>query len=108
MVLCRRRAPLALRCGAMNDLPRWVDSNQAAEILCVPPGTLAYWRETRRGPAYYRVGESATSRVRYKVSDLIAWMETRRVEPDADVPQPIRPEVTIRPPRSQRRGRYWG
>ncbi len=38
--------------------------------------TVYRWNSTRTGPAYYRLGNS----IRYRTSDVEAWLESRRVE----------------------------
>lgn len=50
--------------------------SEAAKLLQVAPGTLSVWRSTKRYPLpYIKVGR----RVRYRRSDLEAWLESRRV-----------------------------
>ena len=53
---------------------------QAAEILGVSPGTLEVWRSAKRYPGliYVKVGRL----VRYRRSDLLAWLESRTVSPE--------------------------
>jgi len=43
------------------------------------PRTLAAWRLHRKGPPYIRIGSS----VRYRRSDLDAWLDRNRVDPAA-------------------------
>lgn len=51
-----------------------LDEKQAAEILTVEPGTLSVWRSTGRYKIpFVKVGR----RVRYRHSDLLAWLESR-------------------------------
>jgi len=53
-----------------------LDEKQAAEILNVTPGTLSVWRCTRRYPIpYVKVGRA----VRYRLSDLETYMQSRTV-----------------------------
>ena len=40
---------------------------------------LAQWRHKGRGPAFYRLGR----KIIYRGSDLNAWAETHRIEPEA-------------------------
>lgn len=40
--------------------------------------TLARWRHEGRGPAFIKSG----SRVLYRGSDVLAWLESRRVKTD--------------------------
>ncbi len=51
-----------------------LDEKQAAEVLTVEPGTLSVWRSTGRySIPFVKVGR----RVRYRRSDLMAWLESR-------------------------------
>lgn len=51
-----------------------VDDKAAAEILDTTPGTLSVWRSTGRyALPFVKVGR----KVRYRVSDLEAWIEKR-------------------------------
>lgn len=53
-----------------------VDENGAAKFLQVKPNTLTNWRCTKRYPIpYIKVGRC----VRYRVSDLLQFMESNRV-----------------------------
>jgi excisionase family DNA binding protein len=53
-----------------------LDEAAAAAILGVTPGTLSVWRCTRRYDLpYVKVGR----RVRYRASDLEAWLQSRTV-----------------------------
>lgn len=51
-----------------------LNEREAAEILDASPGTLSVWRSTDRyNIPFIKVG----SKVRYKRSDLEAWLESR-------------------------------
>jgi len=51
-----------------------VDEKAAAEFLDTTPGTLSVWRSTGRyALPFVKVGR----KVRYRVSDLEAWLEQR-------------------------------
>ena len=50
---------------------------EAAEFLGIPEGTLAQWRSQRRGPPFIKL---ELRLVRYRVSELEAWLEGRTVE----------------------------
>lgn len=51
-----------------------VDEKAAAEILCTTPGTLSVWRSTGRyALPFLKIGR----KVRYRISDLDAWLEQR-------------------------------
>ena len=57
----------------MND---FLTPEELARILRVRPTTLANWRCSARGPAYFRF----EGVVCYRVGDVVAWMEEHRVE----------------------------
>lgn len=61
----------------MRDIQTLFDTEQAAAYLGCAISTLEWYRFDGRGPAYYKTGR----RVRYKLSDLDAYMEAGRVEP---------------------------
>ena len=62
--------------AVIRDAARLVDEKIAAEILGVTAGTLSVWRCTRRYPLpYVKVGRA----VRYRLSDLEAFMQSRTV-----------------------------
>ena len=57
-----------------------LDERAAAELLDVSPGTLSVWRSTGRYKLpFLKVG----SKVRYRRSDLLAWLESRTRETGA-------------------------
>jgi len=51
---------------------------QAAAYLSVAPKTLARWAAQSRGPRYARSGDRR-GRCWYALSDLDAWLESRKV-----------------------------
>ena len=53
------------------DTLRLVDTPAAADILQLYPRTLENWRSLGRGPRYVKCGK----RVRYRVSDLLKYLE---------------------------------
>jgi len=54
----------------------YLNTTQAAEFLGVTIGTLEVWRCSKRYPIpYLKCGRL----VRYRRSDLIAWLESREV-----------------------------
>lgn len=54
-----------------------LDDKAAAAILDVTPGTLGVWRSTGRyGIPFIKVGR----KVRYRLADLQAWLESRTRE----------------------------
>jgi hypothetical protein len=56
---------------------RLLDENEAAECLHVSKRTLQGFRQKRVGPVWIRVG----GRVRYRPSDLDAYIDAARVLP---------------------------
>lgn len=61
----------AVDATAPSDL---LDEKPAAEFLDVSPGTLSVWRCTGRyALPFIKVGR----RVKYRRTDLIAWLESR-------------------------------
>lgn len=54
---------------------------EAARALGLKEATLADWRRTNYGPAFVRLGK-LNGRILYKVSDLEAFLDARRVETD--------------------------
>jgi len=62
---------------------RLLTQDEAARLLGVGnPRTLAAWRLRRQGPPWVRV----RSLIRYCASDLAAWIECNRVDPQAGAP----------------------
>jgi predicted DNA-binding transcriptional regulator AlpA len=59
-----------------------VDEKQAAEHLTVSPGTLSVWRSTGRyNLPFVKIGRM----VRYRISDLDAWIAGRSRDTGATV-----------------------
>lgn len=58
------------------DHDRLMDEREAASILCYSVRALQNWRCRGGGPKFIKV--SARS-VRYRRSDLVAWIEARTV-----------------------------
>ena len=60
-----------------------VESAAAAPMIGVEPETLKLWRRKGIGPAYVKFG----NRVRYRVSDIEAWLDAHTVTPRPAAPQ---------------------
>lgn len=59
-----------------------LNTQQAAAVLQVTPGTLMVWRSTKRYPlAYVRVGRS----VRYRMSDIEQFLARRTMSGMSEV-----------------------
>lgn len=63
----------------METQDRFVNDVEAAKILSVSPQTLRNYRHLGRAPAYHKRGRM----VRYKVADLLEFMEAGRIDPEA-------------------------
>jgi predicted site-specific integrase-resolvase len=61
---------------AITDLVELTEK-QAGKLAGVVPLTMNKWRYRGKGPVYYRVG----GKIRYKRSDVLAWLESCRVDP---------------------------
>lgn len=59
-----------------SGLTKLMTPPEVAELLQVETTILSGWRITRKGPTYIKVGHQ----VRYRVSDVEAWIESQRVE----------------------------
>lgn len=51
-----------------------INENQASTFLKVTPRTLQAWRYRGGGPRYIKISSRA---VRYRVTDLTAWIESK-------------------------------
>ena len=65
-----------------KQMPRRFTEREGAEFLGVRYQTLKNWRSENQAPPFYRIG----SKIIYDESDLIQWMQARRITPDS-VPQ---------------------
>ncbi|MBK5958438.1 hypothetical protein CCR97_09480 [Rhodoplanes elegans] len=54
-----------------------LDERQAAELLNLSCRTLQAWRAVDAGPRFIRAGRA----VRYRRTDLLAWVEANAVAP---------------------------
>jgi hypothetical protein len=75
----------------MNDVPsavpeRFVDTDGLAEILVLTPVYLRQLRLTGRGPRFCKLGRL----VRYRLSDALAWAESRTVQSTSDTLAAVR------------------
>ena len=80
--ICRGRPaglPLLHHAGGHNvgdHDGRFLTSIEAGEVLGLSDRTLARYRHTGRGPAYYKFG----SLVRYRLQDIKVWASVQRVK----------------------------
>jgi excisionase family DNA binding protein len=57
-----------------DGLPELLGIPELAAYLGVPVSTLYVWRQRGEGPPGFKVGK----RVRYRASDVVAWLEQQR------------------------------
>ena len=57
-----------------------LDTPQTSEYLGVTCSTLCAWRGQGKGPRYVRLGASNRCAVRYKITDLDAYIEACAVK----------------------------
>jgi hypothetical protein len=61
---------------------RFLNTEQAADVLGKSPGTLVIWRSTKRYDLpYHKIGGS----VRYDVDALEEFISSQRIEPHRDL-----------------------
>ena len=60
-------------------MERLLSRQEAAALLGVPRRTLDEWAYRSAGPPFFKVGKYC----RYRESDLVTWLQARRVEPSA-------------------------
>lgn len=65
-------------------MDRWLSPLQVYELTGIKPRTLQAMRYEGRGPRYTKTHPGRTGRVRYRHSDVIAWMEANAQGGDTD------------------------
>lgn len=53
-----------------------------AELLKVSPELVRKWRSSGDGPPALKLGDGRNGTVRYRLADVLAWLETRKVQQD--------------------------
>jgi hypothetical protein len=61
-----------------------VDQKEAAAVLRVQERTLEAWRQRGVGPQFLRYQTGKRGVVRYKMSDLVAYIESSAVQNSAE------------------------
>lgn len=56
--------------------PRLLTTDEAAEVLAITASAVKAWRVRGGGPRYIKVGQQ----VRYRLSDLLDWLDARTVD----------------------------
>lgn len=62
---------------AVTKADRWLKPEEAAQLTGYAVKTLTGWRYEGRGPRYTKTSPARSGRVRYRESDVIAWMKAR-------------------------------
>lgn len=60
----------------MGNQDRWITDKEVAEMIGASRQTIIKWRVEGKGIPYYQIGRS----IRYKLQDVLDYMEARRVE----------------------------
>ena len=66
----------------METLPQYVNEKKVSKITGRALPTLRNDRHNRRGIPYCKIGRS----VRYALSDVISYMESRKIVPEDNAP----------------------
>ncbi|MBF0510158.1 MAG: helix-turn-helix domain-containing protein [Deltaproteobacteria bacterium] len=62
-----------------NQRPQWLDDKQVAEMTGLGLQTLRNHRFTRQGMPYAKIGKT----VRYRLDDVVRFMDAHRIVPEA-------------------------
>ena len=63
----------------MNESPRYISEKEVSKITGLALPTLRNWRFKRIGISYIKAGDRS---VRYSLSDVLDYMESRKVRTD--------------------------
>ena len=55
---------------------RYLNEYEVSALIGFAVGSLRNWRSLGRGPCYHKMGRA----VRYRLKDILAWVESQRVE----------------------------
>lgn len=73
----------------MTTVPKLLNNNEAAERIGVQPNTLEIWRSKGKGPQFIKLDpHSLRSPIRYRGSDIEAWLEARTCTNTSQYPLP--------------------
>ena len=67
----------------IRDTERLLTTHEAAKILCCSPAWLERQRWKGEPPVYVKVGGETGRMVRYRLSDVLGWIEANRIDPVA-------------------------
>jgi hypothetical protein len=77
-----------------------LDQRETAAFLKVAEGTLEAWRHLGKGPPYSKLGGRLRGAVRYRLSDLLRFLESTQVDPAraaSTQPPQITAALTMKP-----------
>ncbi len=60
----------------MRNDEKWLSPQELGELLNIPLQSIYRWRYSQQGPSGYRIGRH----VRYRASDVEAWLSGQRDE----------------------------
>ena len=63
----------------MSNIPQYLTEAEVSTMTGIAVSTLRNSRWERKGISYFKVGQRS---VRYKLQDVINYMEARRIEPE--------------------------
>jgi len=69
------------RPASLDHFPEFMSTEEAALLIGTHSVTLATWRRRGKGPPFLR--PERTNLVRYRKSDVVAWMTGAGVSPEA-------------------------
>jgi predicted DNA-binding transcriptional regulator AlpA len=62
---------------SMRSQSKNLTNAEVAEMLGIRPNTLENWRGKGKGPLFSKLGEEKQAPIRYRESDVNAWLEER-------------------------------
>ena len=62
---------------AATDIDDLLTTKEAAAFCRLSPITLEMWRPKGKGPPFVKLGDGPGAAVRYRHSQLIAWVDAR-------------------------------
>ena len=62
-----------------NNIERPLSTEEAAHVLHASRSTLRRLRKNGEGPRYIRLGKRPGSAIRYRIADLMKWLDEQTV-----------------------------
>ena len=63
--------------ASMSPKDEFLTNQQTASMLGVSPTTLEIWRCRGKGPAFIKYGDRPQSPIRYRLSEVMRWVEAQ-------------------------------